>query len=442
MAVISTHIGAHDSATDRVVEAREIPGKRITQYEFNRARRLFGLIYKNISYNTLYTDTIKRINSGNGFGFNPVEKWSADGRGDDSRKFKMLKYMMDNFDHASIESAIEFAIAQGNINVRFRDGGGRGATPQRRRRNARPQVSQPMEPQRSAQQERDDVQEALQRERDRLERERRQRESDEARARTETPRVEPQEIIIEDNVPNPAVHSQHVQYPTLLAFVRSGFPVWIPGPAGSGKTTAAMHVARDMELPFHFNGAVDTEYKLLGFTDAGGRFHETPFYRAYKDGGIYLFDEVDASNPQAMVALNAALENGHCVFGNGECIAKHENFHVIAAANTYGSGATHEYVGRNKLDAATVDRFIMLEWQYDEALERYIAGNDEWVRYVQCVRAAVKSAGIKHVVSPRASIRGAKLLSQGIARGTVINATVRKGLSDDQWRAVEMRVQQ
>ena len=251
-------------------------------------------------------------------------------------------------------------------------------------------------------------------------------------------RAAPVTVTIDNKKTGVVTHAgvQHKQFPNLLRLIQCGYPVWLPGPAGSGKTTAAMNVAKALGLPFHHNGAIDTEYKLLGFTDAAGRFHETPFYRAYKDGGVYLFDEVDASNPQALVALNAALENGHCFFGNGECVPKHENFHVIAAANTYGAGATHEYVGRNKLDAATVDRFIMLAWEYDEELERHLANNDAWVAKVQSIRAKVKAKGVKHVVSPRASIRGAALLAAGFSEAEALDMVVYKGLSDDQRRSL------
>jgi hypothetical protein len=84
-----------------------------------------------------------------------------------------------------------------------------------------------------------------------------------------------------------------------------------------------------------------------------------------------------------------------------------------------------------------VDRFITLDWQYDEDLERAIAQSDRWVDYVQNVRRIVQSSsGIKHVVSPRASIRGGRMLAQGIAHDIVIRATVRKGLSEDQWDTI------
>lgn len=239
--------------------------------------------------------------------------------------------------------------------------------------------------------------------------------------------------------------AQHKHFTDLLklAQIRGAdgyvFPIWLPGPAGSGKTTAARNVAKALGLPFHHTGAVDNVYQLIGFRDAGGAVHRTPFREAYEHGGVYLWDEVDASNPNALVAFNAALENGVAVFPDGE-IERHKDCVMIAAANTYGTGATHEYVGRNKIDAATLDRFIILDWPYDEILERAIAGDNDWTNYVQRVRAAVKQAGIKHLVTPRASIRGNALLAQGMDRNQVINMTVRKGLADEHWQVITRHI--
>lgn len=216
------------------------------------------------------------------------------------------------------------------------------------------------------------------------------------------------------------------------------FPVFLPGPAGSGKTTAAMKVAEALAVPFHHTGAVDTEYKLMGFIDAQGRIISPAFRKAYETGGVFLFDEIDASHPQALVAMNAALENGHCAFPDGN-VERHKDCIVIAAANTFGMGATHEYVGRNKLDAATVDRFIMLEWGYDTALEKALAANDAWTDKVIRIREAVAGLGIKHVVSPRASIRGARMLAQGWTETRVMDMVIRKGLTADQWSSVRSR---
>lgn len=235
--------------------------------------------------------------------------------------------------------------------------------------------------------------------------------------------------------------AQHKSFELLLALAAvrkasgTSLNIWLTGPAGSGKTTAAENVAKALSLPFQFTGAVDNEFKLLGFIDASGRCIRTPFREAYEHGGIFLLDEADGCHPAALLALNAALANGHCDFPDG-IVKRHPDCVIMAAANTWGSGATHEYVGRNKLDSASLDRFAMLAWDYDEELERNTSGNVEWCRKVQAIRAKVAQHGIKHIVSPRATYDGAALLASGMTEANVLTMLVRKGLTDAQWSQV------
>jgi len=236
----------------------------------------------------------------------------------------------------------------------------------------------------------------------------------------------------------------HKDFAKLIKAVSSGENVWLVGPAGTGKTTAAEQVAKVLGLPFHFNGALDSEHKLLGFVDAQGRIVSRPFRKAWTEGGVYLFDEVDASLPQALLAFNAALANGIVDFPDG-AVKKHPDFVCIAGANTIGQGATVEYNGRYKPDAAFVDRFAMFKWEVDETLERTLAlariedkslGN-RWVDLVQKVRAKIATEGsVKHVVSPRASIGGCALLQAGFNWEEAIESRLRKGLDAAVWARV------
>lgn len=213
---------------------------------------------------------------------------------------------------------------------------------------------------------------------------------------------------------------------------------WLAGPAGSGKTTAAIQVAEALDLPFYSTGAVQTEYKLTGFVNAEGQPVRTPFREAFEHGGVFLWDEVDGSHPNALVAFNQALANGSFAFPDA-MVDKHPDFIAIAAANTFGQGATVEYVGRNRIDAATLDRFVFIEWDYDEELEKQIAGNDGWVEVVLAYRRAVAALSMRHIVSPRASIDGAALLAAGVDPKQVRELVVRKGLDADSWNKLERK---
>jgi MoxR-like ATPase/phage terminase small subunit len=243
--------------------------------------------------------------------------------------------------------------------------------------------------------------------------------------------------------------TQHRQFNKLVTKLAAGCNVYLAGPAGTGKTTGARSAATALskmwgrDVRFEFNGAIDSEHKLLGFVDAQGRIVSRPFRKAFTEGGVYLFDEVDASLAGALLAFNAALANSHCDFPDG-CFEKHPDFRCVAAANTWGFGATHDYVGRNKLDEAFRDRFVMLNWDTDEALERHIALTNiedenlgsKWITYVQQCRAKAKTSGIRCVISPRASIYGCALLQAGEAWDEVSESCVRKGMPDESWKQI------
>src|SRR5690606_3222455 len=232
---------------------------------------------------------------------------------------------------------------------------------------------------------------------------------------------------------------QHRQFPEVLTTLTACGQVWLAGPAGSGKTTIAEACAKALGLPFHFNGAIDSPYKLSGFIDAQGRIIRPAFREAYEHGGVYLFDEVDASLPAAVLAFNAAMANGKYDFPDGT-VNRHKDFYCIAAANTFGLGGTDDYVGRMKQDAAFLDRFPSILLDYDEELELAIAGNPDWVTYVQACRRAAKARGLRVVISPRASIFGAKLLAAGMPRERVAELTIRKGMSADHWQTIQNEV--
>lgn len=231
---------------------------------------------------------------------------------------------------------------------------------------------------------------------------------------------------------------RHPLFDTLLTLVacgreRGGLPVMLVGPAGSGKTTACQHVADAFGLPFFTNGALTGAHELTGYKDAAGHYHGTAFRRAFETGGVYLMDEMDRSDPGAILALNSALANGFMAFPDREePVQAHPDFIPIVAANTYGRGADRLYVGATQLDGSTLDRFAVLAWDYDEALERTLAGDDPWTAYVQAARAAASELRVRHIISPRASMAGAVMRRAGLSFDLIAEAVLWKGLDREQ----------
>lgn len=232
----------------------------------------------------------------------------------------------------------------------------------------------------------------------------------------------------------------HKGFDDLLTVVGCRLHAFLVGPAGSFKTTTAHKVAEALGLEFSSLSICQqtTQVSLLGYMNATGAYVTTEFRKRYQEGGVFLLDEIDNGNANVLAVLNSALANGHCAFPDG-MIARHPDFRLIATANTYGNGGSAQYVGRCQLDAATLDRFAFLDWQYDEDLEREIAGNDAWTDRVFALRAAAASLGSRLIISPRATFEGAALLAAGMDRAKVETLKIWKGIAPEERQKIEAR---
>jgi hypothetical protein len=252
-------------------------------------------------------------------------------------------------------------------------------------------------------------------------------------------------LIIEVRQPNaaPVIHDEgtyHHKFPLLLRLAThlsgSRRNIWLAGPAGSGKTTAAHQVADKLGLPFDSHGAIRTPFQVTGHYDIHGTYRSSQFRRVFENGGVILLDETDASDPNAMMELNQALSNSKMSFPDGT-IDRHPDCIVIASANTWGFGGDANYVARYKADAASLDRFVTVSWDYDPNFERALASNDEWCSIVQQVRAAAEQQEAKIVISPRATLNGCELINSGaFTNEEIVEVVFGRYRSIDDWPTI------
>lgn len=202
------------------------------------------------------------------------------------------------------------------------------------------------------------------------------------------------------------------------------------GPAGSGKNHVIAQIAKAFGQKMYYTNNVSNEFKLTGFIDAGGNYRDTEFYKAFKYGGIFFLDEIDNSDPSALIIINSALANGYMAFPH-ETIEKHPNFRMIAAANTWGKGADLQYIGRTALDGATLDRFDNIFFDYDRKLERALYPNRQVLEFMWSFRDSVEKSKIPHIISTRGIGKVYKKEINGIPVETILRNNVIKNLDQD-----------
>lgn len=222
----------------------------------------------------------------------------------------------------------------------------------------------------------------------------------------------------------------HEKFNQILRQTELDEPIMLIGPAGSGKNVAVSQVAEALGLHMYYTNNASNEFKLTGFIDAGGNYRDTEFYKAFKNGGLFFLDEIDNSDPSALIVINSALANGYMAFPH-ETIDRHPNFRIIAAANTWGKGADLQYVGRNALDAATLDRFDNIFFDYDRHLEECLYPSEEVLKFMWSFREAVLKTKIPHVVSTRGIGKVYKKDQNGIPVEDILTSNVVKNLSQD-----------
>jgi energy-coupling factor transporter ATP-binding protein EcfA2 len=220
-------------------------------------------------------------------------------------------------------------------------------------------------------------------------------------------KIDDKEILIDK--------SKHYMFKNVLYKCMVHKQVFLSGPTGSGKTTLAAQIADAMNVPFYFLScsAGMSEAHLLGRMLFDGTYASSDLVKAYEEGGVFLFDEIDAADNNTLLVINSALANNRLSVPNRKDkphAERHANFVCIVAGNTWGEGSI-QYQGRTALDRAFLDRFAMskAEINYDGDLEKLITSKKPIVSKVfHEFRAFISANKIDKPISTRTIISAYK----------------------------------
>jgi nitric oxide reductase NorQ protein len=191
-----------------------------------------------------------------------------------------------------------------------------------------------------------------------------------------------------------ATHATAELSTRALAYLQAGYPVHFRGPAGTGKTTLALHVAAQLGRPvmllvgdeefttsdliggqngYRYRRVVDRFiHSVVKYEeDATQRWVDNRLTTAVREGFTLIYDEFTRSRPEANNVLLTILEEGLLVLPTLErgdaYIKAHPEFRVIFTSNPV------EYAGVHETQDALSDRMVTIDLDYyDRETEIFI----------------------------------------------------------------------
>lgn len=290
-------------------------------------------------------------------------------------------------------------------------------------------------------------------------------------------------IIIEDRRKTPVEikpldEPAHKALPRVIGILNAGCSPCLVGATGSGKTLGGFQYARLMGIPSYLVGCKQltrmlSPHELVGYMTADGHYVKGTWTNAIlgynyvpKDGQLHpdpdsvvdadalvVLDEMDNSN-ENVIMYSKALPTGYIEMPYGRQRINRK-LKVMATMNTWGQGATREYVGRCAQDAALLNEFCFVEWNYDIEFEWALLQAefnmfDKQTEYKLedmrrlldifiMMRKKADEQKVRCIISTRNIIQVARLLltNQKWAINTALKMSIYKGMKDEDIKRVQ-----
>ena len=240
---------------------------------------------------------------------------------------------------------------------------------------------------------------------------------------------EPRKIRVDVKGEVAKINMPHEKLPELInKAVELKKHCYLWGPPASGKSTACKTVAEILKLDFNFMtvGQYTSKHDLEGFKTPSNEYADTPLAMSFRNGSVFMMDEMDNATGNCLVTLNTMLANDSYAFPDPKHLEPqqaHEDFIFLGCGNTCGSGSSPQFPNRHRFDSSFADRFCFIYWGYDKKCEQAITlhkakhfGVDddialEFLQYVWKVREYCETSHPEILVSPRTSFVGVEFLS-------------------------------
>jgi len=201
-------------------------------------------------------------------------------------------------------------------------------------------------------------------------------------------------------------------WPKLMDLATTRSNIFLAGPTQCGKTYTTEILADALSLRYSALSCSEGmdegifQGRLLPIGE-NNQFSYVPsmFVDFYENGGVFLLDEFCASDSNLGVFINNALGNDQFylpIRHENPLVKKHKDFICIAADNTIGHGGDDMYVGRNQMDASTMERFRtgFLVMDYSAKIEKSLAHEDVY-DWAIMIRKAISSLKMNRAMTTR-----------------------------------------